>query len=147
MLELNSLLVPVDFSTTSKAAYEQALDLATGENPSIILLHVIDGAIADLVASLGLGSKEDIIARMRERAQRELAAYAKPADKPIEVQIIICEGVPFFEIIRKADELLVDAIIMGKFGARGRIEKLLFGTTAERVIRGSTRPVITLPME
>ena len=37
--------------------------------------------------------------------------------------------------------------VMGKYGARGSIEKLLFGTTAERVIRGSTRPVITLPAE
>ena len=48
MIELNSLLVPVDFSETSKSAFAQALELATGENASIILLHVIDtGRLGD----------------------------------------------------------------------------------------------------
>ena len=147
MIELNSLLVPVDFSPTSKSAFEHALQLTTGDDPVIILLHVIDSAVAELMAELDLGTKDEIVARLRQRAEREMAAYAKPADNTVDVQNIICEGAPFFEIIRKADELLVDAIVMGKYGARGRIEKLLFGTTAERVIRGSTRPVITLPVE
>ncbi len=147
MIELNSLLVPVDFSTTSKSAFEHALHLTTGDDPVIILLHVIDTASIELMAALDLGTNDEILARLRKRAETEMAAYGKPADNSVDVQNIICEGVPFFEIIRKADELLVDAIVMGKFGARGRIEKLLFGTTAERVIRGSTRPVITLPVE
>jgi nucleotide-binding universal stress UspA family protein len=147
MMELNSLLVPVDFSPSSKSAFQKALALATHENPVVILLHVIDTAVIDLVAASELGSKDDVVARLRERAQRELASYITPPDKVVEVQTMVCEGVPFLEIIRKAEELLVDAIVMGKYGTRGSIEKLLFGTTAERVIRGSTRPVITLPME
>jgi nucleotide-binding universal stress UspA family protein len=146
MIELNSLLVPVDFSETSKSAFAQALELATGENASIILLHVIDTAVSEMMAGAELGSQADIAARLREHAQREIAAYAKPSDKAVDVQTIVCEGVPFFEIIRKADELLVDAIVIGRHGMRGRIEKLLFGTTAERVIRASTRPVIMLPV-
>src|SRR5262245_2119899 len=147
MIELNSLLVPVDFSETSRTAFAQALDLASGEGASVILLHVIDTAVSDLMTATELGSKDDIATKLRERAQREIASYVKPAESKVEVQTIVCEGVPFFEIIRKADELLVDAIVIGRQGARGRIEKLLFGTTAERVIRGSTRPVITLPVE
>jgi nucleotide-binding universal stress UspA family protein len=147
MIELNSLLVPVDFSATSKSAFERALELASGEDPVIILLHVIDSTLADLMGGLEMGAKEDIGTRLRERAQREMATYTNVSGKAVETQTIICEGIPFIEIIRKADELLVDAIILGKLGARGRVENLLFGTTAERVIRGSTRPVITLPIE
>ncbi len=57
MIELNSLLVPVDFSETSKSAFAQALELATGENASIILLHVIDTAVSEMMAGAELGSQ------------------------------------------------------------------------------------------
>jgi nucleotide-binding universal stress UspA family protein len=147
MIELNSLLVPVDFSDTSKSAFEHALDLAAGENASIILLHVIDTTVSEMMAGAELGSQSDIAARLREHAQRAMAAYVKPSDKTVDVQTIICDGMPFLEIVRKADELLVDAIVIGRHGMRGHIEKLLFGTTAERVIRASSRPVIMLPVE
>jgi nucleotide-binding universal stress UspA family protein len=93
------------------------------------------------------GSKEEIATKLREGAQRQIALYVKPAEKAVEVQTIVCEGSPYFEIIRKADELLVDAIVIGRQGAHGRIEKLFSGATAERVMRGSTRPVIMLPVE
>jgi nucleotide-binding universal stress UspA family protein len=147
MFELNSLLVPVDFSESSKTAFAKAMQIATGDDAVVILLHVIDTAVTQMTAASEVGSHDDIVAKLRQRAERELAAFEKPAGTTVQVQTIICEGVPFFEIVRKADELLVDAIVMGKFGARGSVEKLLFGTTAERVIRGSTRPVITLPAE
>jgi nucleotide-binding universal stress UspA family protein len=51
------------------------------------------------------------------------------------------------EILRKAEDFQVDAILMGKHGVRGHIEKLLFGTTAERVIRGTSRAVIVIPVD
>jgi universal stress protein A len=145
MFELNSLLVPVDFSESSKNAFAKAMHLAKGDDAVVILLHVIDTAITEMTSASEMGTREDIVAKLRQRAEREMVAYETPAGITVQVQTIICEGVPFFEIVRKADELLVDAIVIGKFGERG--EKLLFGTTAERVIRGSTRPVITLPVE
>ena len=58
---------------------------------------------------------------------------------------IICEGRPFMEILQKADDFAVDAIVMSKVGRRGKVEELLFGSTAEKVLRGSTKPVLVLP--
>jgi universal stress protein A len=145
MFELNSLLVPVDFSESSKSAFARAMQIASGDDAVVILLHVIDTAVTKITAASEIGTHDDIVAKLKQRAEREMAAIERPAGTTVQVQTIICEGVPFFEIVRKADELLVDAIVIGKFGERG--EKLLFGTTAERVIRGSTRPVITLPVE
>lgn len=146
MFEFKSLLVPVDFSSTSKAAFEQSLQLATGATPLVILLHVVDTALAEAVAGFGLASREEAVQRMRQHAEAELATFQRPEGSQAEVQTIIAEGVPFLEIMKKADEFYVDAIVMGRYGSRGPIEKLLFGTTAERVLRGSSRPVLVLPI-
>jgi nucleotide-binding universal stress UspA family protein len=69
------------------------------------------------------------------------------ASTPAEIAVdtLISEGLPFLEILRKADDFAVDAIVLGKIGTRGPVEKLLFGSTAEKVLRGSRRPVIVLP--
>jgi glycine betaine transporter len=147
MFELNTLLVPVDFSPISRSVFEQALQLARGDDAAIILHHVIDPSMADLVGTLGLASREAVLDAMRDRAQRELNEYKTGSTGAVEVQTIISEGIPFLEILRKAEDFEVDAILMGKFGTRGRIEKLLLGTTAEHVIRGATRAVIVIPVE
>lgn len=146
MLELNALLVPTDFSPTAAAAFRYAQDLAAGESPQIILLHVIDPETAAGIAALGLASEADATAAMRERARRELDLCLKQARDSVTVESIVSEGVPFAEIIRKASDFQVDAVVMGRVGLRGGIERLLFGTTAEHVIRGCARPVIVLPV-
>jgi nucleotide-binding universal stress UspA family protein len=147
MFELNTLLVPVDFSSISQGVFEQALTLARGDDAAIILLHVIDPSLADFAASLGFASRDAVLHTMRDRAECALGQLKSRAAEGVDVQIIVSEGVPFLEILRKAEDFQVDAILMGKFGTRGRIEKLLFGTTAERVIRGTTRAVIVIPVE
>ncbi len=146
MLDFNALLVPVDFSPISSSVFDQALELARGDDALVILLHVIDPAVVDFIAGLGLESRETILRVMRERAQRELDALKARAANRLDVQPMVCEGVPFLEILRKADDFQVDAILMGKCATRDRIEKLLFGTTAERVIRGTARAVIVIPV-
>ncbi len=147
MVELNTLLVPVDFSPISRGVFDQALQLARGDEAAVILQHVIDPSLADFAGGLGLVSREKVLEAMRARAERELSEYKACAVDGVDVQTIISEGVPFLEILRKADDFQVDAILMGKFGTRGKIEKLLFGTTAERVIRGTMRAVIVIPVE
>ena len=146
MLEFNTLLVPVDFSPISSSVFDQALELARGDDAVVILMHVIDPTVVDYVAGLGLETRQAILRAARERAQRELDALKARAGDRVDVQPMVCEGVPFLEILRKADDFQVDAILMGKSAARDRIEKLLFGTTAEHVIRGTTRAVIVIPV-
>ena len=137
MIELNTLLVPVDFSPVSRSVFEQALQLAHGDDAAVLLLHAIDPSAIEFAAGLGLGSHEVILAAARENAEREMESWKAEAGDGVEVQTIVSEGVPFIEILRKAEDFQVDAILMGRFGSRGPIEKVLFGTTAERVIRGT----------
>jgi glycine betaine transporter len=144
MFELNTLLVPVDFSPTSEAAFHEAISLVTGDKPVVILLHVVDFSLA---ADLGVGAEDDLMVRMREHTLKRLNEYKESVQADVTIETIVAEGTPFVEIVKKADEFHVHAIVMGKFGLRGKVEELLFGSTAERVIRASRRPVIVLPLE
>ncbi len=144
-VDFNSVLVPIDFSENSKIAYAQAIGLVSGENPVLILLHVIDSSLAEFAESHGLASHDDIVARMRSRADTELQEYVNVCPDGIEVDSLVSEGRPFMEILKKADDFAVDAIVMSKIGRRGKVEELLFGSTAEKVLRGSTKPVLVLP--
>lgn len=145
MPEFNALLVPVDFSPAARKAFDYAAELVSGDEPVLMLLHVMDTRQIEFAVAHELAAREEVLDVMRTRAQRALADYRPPADRHIEVMTIILAGIPFLEIIKKAEELKADAIVMGKYGLRGQIDPYLFGTTAEHVIRGSTRPVIVLP--
>ena len=140
-----SLLVPIDFSPVSESAFNRATELASGENAFLILLHVIDPSLVDFAVSHKWGTTEEVTGQMRARAEVALESYRQRADENHQVDVIVCEGAPFLEILRKAEDFAVDAIVVGKVGTRGAIERLLFGSTAEKVIRGSRCPVIVLP--
>lgn len=144
MYEFNSLLVPLDFSPAADMAFDRAMALASGENPFVILLHVVDSAMAQFVAAHDLATEEHVVQLMRAQAEKRLAEYRQRAPEGVDVQTIVAEGVPFLQILKKADEFQVDAVVMTKLGSRSQLESLLFGTTAERVARGCTRPVLVL---
>ncbi|MCA9160501.1 MAG: universal stress protein [Planctomycetales bacterium] len=144
-LIFNSLLVPHDFSEPAQRVLQWAQQLIDGEEPSIILMHVIDEELVTMMVSNGFGDRDEIIAKLREQAERELDQCVSADLGKVEVKRFASVGVPFLEIIRKAKDFAVDAIVMGRAGAGQQVGHLLFGSTAEHVLRGSTRPVIVLP--
>ena len=146
MMELNEVLVPMDFSATSGVVFARSLEMVNGEDPVVIAHHVLDPSLAEFAESHGLGKKAEILAEMRARAERELEELRAKAPSGVEVQPLVSEGTPFYEIVRKAEEFAVDAVIMGKRGMRESPQSLFFGSTAERVVRGCGLPVIVLPV-
>lgn len=144
-LVFNSLLVPHDFSEPAQRVLLLAHQLVDGDDPSIILMHVIDEELVTMMVSNGFGDRDEIIAKLREQAERELDRCLSNDFGRVEVKRVASVGVPFLEIIRKAKDFAVDAIVMGRSGAGQQVGHLLFGSTAEHVLRGSTRPVIVLP--
>ena len=58
---------------------------------------------------------------------------------------MIVEGVPFVEIVKIASDLEVDMIAMGMHTGSSRLDALLFGSTAEKVLRTSRCPVLCVP--
>ena len=141
----NSLLVPVDFSEASGETFKQAVNLSGGDEPSVIVLHIIEEALIDLMSDNELGDRDELISTLRDRTEKQLAEFATTDQSVVQVTRIVSVGRPFLEIIRKSEDFDVDAIVMGKVGTGDQFEKLLFGSTAERVLRGSKRPVFVFP--
>lgn len=144
-MPFNSLLVPTDFSENAWTAFQQALSMVDGDESEIVVMHAIDPAIVNSIVQLGLGDHDSIVESIKADALERLKEYSATSDKSTNVDTLVCEGEPFLEIVRKAQDFAVDAIVMSKIGQRSQPKSLLFGSTAEKVIRGSNKPVIVLP--
>lgn len=141
----NSILVPIDFSPASLAAVEWALKLVSGEEPSVMLVHVIDTSLVHTMVEHGFGTPDEVTGRLRQDAEQKLDEMKEGSAESPKIITLICEGVPFVEIIQKANDFAVDAVVMSKVGQRRQFETLLFGSTAEKVARGCRQPIIVLP--
>jgi nucleotide-binding universal stress UspA family protein len=139
------LLVSVDFSDCCRRAFRSALDLMSGRNAEFIVLHVIDERFVKECIRLGLSIEEDIKKKLFIDAKaklKDLVAEELPGNT---AKLIVCEGVPYLEINRKAEEFKADIIVIGSCGMAGNPENIFFGGTAEKVMRFTKRPVFCLP--
>ena len=137
------LLVAVDFSPCSMRALETAL-ARRGEHGEVTLLHVLDRALIRQVEALGLATAESMLERMRTRAEETLASLAaEHGGERIETMVVV--GEPFVEIVKIANDLDCDLIFVGIHGRETSVAQLLFGGTAEKVVRGANRPVVCVP--
>jgi len=143
----NSLLVPTDFSENAWSAFQHARLLVDDEESEIVVIHVVDHTLVNQIVELGISDHELTYKKLRENAKEKMKRYADQSSESTQVDTLVCEGEPFFEIVRKAEEFAVDAIVMSKLGQRNKAKTLLFGSTAEKVTRGSNKPVIVLPCE
>ncbi|HEX8146902.1 MAG TPA: universal stress protein [Pyrinomonadaceae bacterium] len=145
MLQAPDILVPVDFSQTSINAVRVALGIAE-PGGDLTLLHVIDKDFVEDAVAAGMGSTEDITARMRAQAESNFAAALEGLEAGgVGVERMIVVGSPFVEILKIARDLDLPMIVMGVRGRSTGAEELLFGSTAEKVLRGARVPVLCVP--
>lgn len=137
-----ALLVAVDFSAGSRRALDLALALCPrGE---VTALHVVDTEFAARVEAHGVAASADVVTKLRSRASEEFGWLAQERQQR-RFDTMIVEGLPFVEIIKIAKDLEVDMIAMGMHRANFRVDELLFGSTAEKVLRASHCPVLCVP--
>lgn len=145
------ILVPVDFSPCSEEAFRVALSLARAYGSKIALLHVIDTATLDRLNQLGLAlPSEEARQKKRLRHQARLNArrlLQSEEAKGLSITRLLAEGSPFVEIARAARSEQAGLVVMGSYGGQGgRVEKIFFGSTAEKVVRTAGCPVLCVPL-
>ena len=145
-MKIEDVLVPVDFSSNSMRAIEFAISLVD-PGGEIYLLHVIDSGFIERLTEEGFGDSAETTGRMRRKAEARLQEIldGKPEPSP-RMDSMIVVGNPVAEILRVAADLDFQMIVLGTHGRNtGNIEELLFGSTAEKVLRGARIPVICVP--
>ena len=145
MLKATDILVPVDFSPTSINAVRVALAIAA-PGGDLTLLHVIDRDFVEDAVAAGMGTSEEITAKMRQQAESSFESTLEGLEAgEVDIERMIVVGVPFVEILKIARDLDLPMIVMGVRGRSSPPEELLFGSTAEKVLRGTRVPVLCVP--
>ncbi|HEY9175491.1 MAG TPA: universal stress protein [Verrucomicrobiae bacterium] len=137
---MNTILVPVDFSTGALHALNFAASLARRLGSSIVLVHVMDSIyVSGRFDSRRLRS---LRAEAHEESKRRLYALAKRRVRPqVPVRHYLLKGAPSAKIVEMALKTGVDLIVMGSEGRSG-IKRLLVGSVAEKVVRLAHCPVL-----
>jgi nucleotide-binding universal stress UspA family protein len=143
-MKIKSILFPTDFSQGARAAMDHAVSLARDYEARLVLLYVIqDISIAEWYIPSSL-SVTDLVEDMQKSAWAEMDKWAaEVSGKVKEVDKMVVRGVPFVEIIKTAKERNSDLIVIGTHGRTG-IDHMLFGSTAEKVVRKAPCPVLTV---
>ena len=146
MLKATDILVPVDFSPTSINAVRVALGIAA-PGGDLTLLHVIDRDFVEDAVAAGMGTSEEITAKVRQQAESSFESTLEGLEAgEVDIERMIVVGVPFVEILKIARDLDLPMIVMGVRGRSSPPEELLFGSTAEKVLRGARIPVLCVPL-
>jgi glycine betaine transporter len=112
----------------------------------LTLLHVIDEDFVNDAVVTGLGTAEEIRTRLRERAEINFTTALEGLETgAVSLERMIVIGIPFVEILKIARDLDLPMIVMGSKGRSTPPEEILFGSTAEKVLRGSRVPVLCVP--
>jgi nucleotide-binding universal stress UspA family protein len=138
------ILYGADFSEAGGRAAEYALSLAQEANGSLTLLHVVDWMpdknLAKYPEFEPAAYRETVI----REARRQLEALVpEEARNWCEPDLRISCGKPYREILRIAAEERADLIVLGAHG-RGPVDRMLFGSTAQHVVRQALCPVLTV---
>ncbi|MCL5029735.1 MAG: universal stress protein [Bacteroidetes bacterium] len=143
-LEIKRVLVPIDFSDYSKSSLKYAVSFVKQFKAELLLIYVVEPVIYPPDFSLGQIAIPTVDLEMDKRAIEELNKLAqKEIPSELKAKTIVKTGKPFIEIIETASEENIDLIIIATHGHTG-VEHILFGSTAEKVVRKAPCPVLTI---
>ncbi|MBA3241358.1 MAG: universal stress protein [Acidobacteria bacterium] len=145
-MNIRSILVPTDFSECARHAVPAAAQFARLTGARVVCLHVVEPVVpavgwAPVAEALPLA---DVGERLENSAARELPKVAAGAEfAGLDVEDVIAHGEAASEIVRVAGERRVDLIVISSHGRTG-LGRILFGSTAEAVVRHAPCPVLVV---
>lgn len=132
---MEKVLVPIDFSEDSINALSCAIDIEKKLGAEIKLLHIKETHLWESL--LGMGSK----AKMDEQIEKNVEELKSKFNRDLD--ITICEGTVYREIVKEVENSGSDLVLMGTHGHSG-FQEFWLGGTAYKVVSSSPSPVITI---
>jgi nucleotide-binding universal stress UspA family protein len=139
---LNKILCSYDFSECSRYALKFAIEFASSYKAKLYLLNIFDVRAYDYgepVYGINVPIK-DVIDTIKTELAKSIPEKVK---NELQVETIVVPGVPFYEIIKFANENEINLIVMGTHGRTG-LAHILLGSVAEKVVRKASCPVLTV---
>jgi nucleotide-binding universal stress UspA family protein len=144
MWSVRSIVVPIDFSEPSHAAFEHAVAIAEQTGASVHVVHVYEFPLYGYYGAPIAMPIPDYSDTLRKAAEARLEAFLADHKRP-EGRLTgsVRPGVPWEQILDTASEKKADLIVMATHGRRG-LPRALLGSVAEKVVRMSTIPVLSV---
>lgn len=147
--KMNKILVPYDFSDVAKHALDFAAQIARkSKAESLTLINIIEQPTPSDFKTMGVSDPDPMeniwVKRMIDNAEARMEELmADEAFKDISLNYKISMGNPFRELDEEIGTQGIELVVMGTSGASG-IEEFFVGSNAERMVRYSKAPVITV---
>ncbi len=147
-MEFKKILVPVDFSDCSNKALEYAILFGEKYGAALTLFHVVALFQEDVGETERMQELEKIVKRQEEKIREQMSgSKEKVTARGVSVNTVIQRGInPADTILEFLDEQDFDLVIMGTHGRTG-LKHVLQGSVAEKVVRLSPVPVLTIHRE
>jgi nucleotide-binding universal stress UspA family protein len=143
-MKIDSILFPTDFSVTTKHTADFAADLALRYGARVYILHVVYDIARDsgwYGTHIGAESLyEDVSKNALQEVDRIASAYFPDE---LDTESVVRIGIPYGDILVFAEEKDIDLIVIGSHGKKG-LDRVLFGSTVQKVIRKAKCPVLTV---
>jgi universal stress protein A len=143
---LRRILLPTDFSGCANYAFSYAAAIARATQAKIVCVHVVE-QVVPAVGYTGLADPmpiADMSEQLEDSAERELPRLTDCEElSGLEVEEVIVHGDAAAEIVRVAGEQEADLIVISSHGRTG-LGRMIFGSTAEAVVRHASCPVLVV---
>ena len=143
MAAVRKILFPVDLSESSPKIVPWVKEMADKYEAGVHLLFVVRAMEHYVTIGVSASYILDLESAVVVEAEKSLKAFREThfGDTPIEAAVV--NGYPPEEILNYAERNKIDLIVIGTHGRKG-IERILFGSVAEHVVKNSAVPVLTV---
>ncbi|MDX1500924.1 MAG: universal stress protein [Thermoanaerobaculia bacterium] len=141
MTGFEHLLVATDLSDEALPGIDAAAALARRLDARVTLVFVVDDHLPPLYDALPDADRQRLLDEHERRARSSLEGLASGRFAGLDLDLAILVGTPHEEIVRAAVTTGADLVVMGTHGY-GRVASMVFGSTAERVLRHAPCPVV-----
>jgi nucleotide-binding universal stress UspA family protein len=145
MIEIKRILCPTDFSEASMAALPYAVDIARLFKAQVFVIHVVP-PLPSITEGSGVYIQMplDYLDSLRTDADKQIDQMLRDQiPKEVKASKVLVDGDPAYEILQSVEKLQIDLIAIATHGRTGW-QHLVFGSVAEKVVRMSKVPVLTV---
>ena len=143
MADIKKILCAVDFSEYSPIVADYAGMMAKCSGAKVLVLYVAPSLSQYVGFHVPPSSIESFVGEIVTGAEDTMNAFVKEHFDQLDVEGKVVTGYPAEEILGIAEDEKCDMVVMGTHGRKG-IDRILFGSVAEKVVKSSLAPVLTV---
>ena len=143
MKEFKKILCAVDLSEHSRSVAEYATTIAKATGAAVIVVYTAPSLSQYVGFHVPPNTIENFVGEIVTGAEKSMESFVAENFPGVDAKGQVLIGYAAEEILNRAEDENVDMIVMGTHGRKG-IDRILFGSVAEKVVKNAKQPVLTI---